>query len=117
MEAFAATRRPPVCDCGGFLKPATISFGQSLRTEDLRRAAQAAEACDLVVALGSTLSVHPAASFPLAAAERGTPYVIVNRGATDHDAHPAVTLRLEGDVVEIFPPAVDAALRPPPATG
>jgi NAD-dependent deacetylase len=110
MDAFAKTRRPPVCSCGGFLKPATISFGQGLRGEDLRRASEAAAACDLVVALGSTLFVHPAASFPLAAAERGTPYVIVNRGATDHDGHPAVTLRLEGDVVEIFPPAVEEAL-------
>jgi NAD-dependent deacetylase len=110
MESFAATRKPPVCSCGGFLKPATISFGQGLRPEDLERAARAAETCDLVVALGSTLSVHPAASFPLAAAERGVPYAIVNRGATEHDAHPAVTLRLEGDVVEIFPAAVDEAL-------
>jgi len=110
MEAFAATRRPPTCSCGGLLKPATISFGQGLRPDDLRRAGQAAARCDLVLALGSTLSVHPAASFPLAAAERGTPYVIVNRGATEHDAHPAVTLRLEGDVVEILPPAVEAAL-------
>jgi NAD-dependent deacetylase len=110
MERFAKTRRPPVCACGGLLKPATISFGQSLRTEDLLRAGHAAEACDLAVALGSSLSVHPAASFPLAAAERGAPYVIINRGATEHDDHPAVTLRLEGDVVEIFPPAVEAAL-------
>jgi NAD-dependent deacetylase len=110
MEVFEKTRRPPVCSCGGFLKPATISFGQGLREEDLRRASEAAEACDLVVALGSTLSVHPAAAFPLAAAERGAPYVIVNRGATDQDDEPSVTLRLEGDVVEIFPPAVEAAL-------
>jgi NAD-dependent deacetylase len=110
MERFEKARRPPVCACGGFLKMATISFGQSLRPDDLQRAARAAEACDLVVALGSSLSVHPAASFPLAAAERGVPYVIVNRGPTDQDSHPAVTLRLEGDVVEIFPPAVDAAL-------
>jgi NAD-dependent deacetylase len=115
METFTKTRRPPVCACGGFLKPATISFGQSLRGDDLHRAARAAEACDLVVALGSSLSVHPAASFPLAAAERGVPYVIVNRGPTDQDSHPAVTLRLEGDVVEIFPPAVAAALGASPA--
>ena len=40
---------------------------------------------DLVVALGSTLSVYPAASFPLLAARRGIPYVIINRGATEHD--------------------------------
>jgi NAD-dependent deacetylase len=110
MDAFARTRKPPTCACGGLLKPATISFGQGLRAEDLERSARAAEACDLIVALGSSLSVHPAASFPLAAAERGAPYVIVNRGATDQDGHPLVTLRLEGDVLEIFPPAVEAAL-------
>jgi NAD-dependent deacetylase len=111
MEFFERHRTPPLCDgCGGFLKPATISFGQSLDAEALRRASTAAEATDLVVALGSTLSVYPAASFPLIAAERGVPYVIINRGAADHDRHPAVTLRLEGDVVEIFPPAVAAAL-------
>jgi NAD-dependent deacetylase len=65
---------------------------------------------DLMIALGSTLSVYPAASLPLLAAQRGTPYVIVNRGATDHDDHPSVTLRLEGDVTEILPRAVTAAL-------
>jgi NAD-dependent deacetylase len=110
MESFEKTRLPPVCHCGGFLKPATISFGQNLETEDLHRAAAAASETDLVVALGSTLSVYPAASFPLAAAERGVAYVIINRGETDHDNHPQVTLRLEGDVIELFPPAVAAAL-------
>ncbi len=113
MDRFASTRIPPACPCGGSLKPATISFGQNLREEDLQRASHAAEACDLVVALGSTLSVYPAASFPLAAAERGVPYVIVNRGVTDHDGHPGVTLRLEGDVVGLFPPAVARALTGP----
>jgi NAD-dependent deacetylase len=110
FAAFRSTRRPPMCGCGGILKPATISFGQSLRGSDLDRAAAAARRADLVIALGSTLSVYPAASLPLLAAGRGTPYVIVNRGATDHDDHPAVTLRLEGDVTAIVPPAVDAAL-------
>ena len=104
--AFEATREPPLCDCGGFLKPATISFGQSLVEEDLVRAFTAAHAADLVVSLGSTLSVHPAASVPLEAMHRGAPYAIVNRGATDHDGLPGVTLRLDGDVAEIFPPAV-----------
>jgi NAD-dependent deacetylase len=110
FERFKATRRPPYCACGGVLKAATISFGQSLRTADLARAAAAAVGADLVLALGSTLSVYPAASFPLMAAERGTPYIIVNRGVTEHDDHPSVTLRLEGDVTELVPPAVDAAL-------
>jgi NAD-dependent deacetylase len=74
----------------------------------LQRAAQAAQEADLVVAMGSTLSVHPAASFPLMAAERGAPYVIINRGHTDHDHYENVRLRLEGDVAEIFPAAVKA---------
>lgn len=111
---FIAKRRSPRCPCGGLLKPATISFGQSLRVEDLERAANAAERCDLVISLGSTLSVHPAAGFPLVAARRGVPYVIVNRGSTDHDGLSLVTLRLEGDVGEIFPVAVAQALGAPP---
>jgi len=110
FEYFRKTRRPPVCECGGYLKPGTISFGQNLRNEDLERAEAAANAADLVVALGSTLSVYPAANIPLLAANRGAPYVIINRGATEHDELPEVTLRLEGDVGELFPPAVAAAL-------
>jgi NAD-dependent deacetylase len=111
FEQFKRTRRPPKCDCGGFLKPATISFGQNLRAKDLERAHQSADATDLVVALGSTLSVYPASQIPLAAARRGIPYVVINRGPTDHDALAEVTLRLDGDVAEIFPAAVEQALR------
>ncbi len=107
FEGFRKTRQPPACDCGGWLKPATISFGQSLRAEDLQRAFAAAHRADLVISLGSTLSVHPAAGVPLAAADRGIPYVIVNRGPTDQDHHPAIALRVEGDVGAVFPPAVD----------
>jgi len=110
FEFFRTERKPPLCHCGGFLKPATISFGQSLESQTLERAEQAAMQADLVVALGSTLSVYPAASFPLMAAERGIPYVIINRGATDHDREPPVSLRIDGDVGEIFPAAVNAAL-------
>ena len=110
FEQFKSTRRPPRCACGGVLKSATISFGQSLRTTNLERAAAAAVEADLVLALGSTLSVYPAASIPLMAAARGTPYIIVNRGASGHDEHPSVTLRLEGDLTAIVLPAVEAAL-------
>jgi len=110
FASFEATRRPPMCACGGILKSATISFGQSLRAADLERAAAAAMRADLVLALGSTLSVYPAASIPLLAAERGTPYVVVNRGITEHDEHPSVTLRLDGDVTSIVPPAVEEAM-------
>jgi NAD-dependent deacetylase len=110
FEYFRLNRKPPLCQCGGFLKPATISFGQNLSPIELERAGQAAMDADLVVALGSTLSVYPAASFPLVAAQHGAPYIVINRGATDHDRERCVTLRLEGEVGEIFPPAVDVAL-------
>jgi len=110
FEFFRVNRKPPRCDCGGFLKPATISFGQSLDPQVLERAQEPAAQADFVVALGSTLSVYPAASVPLLAAQRGIPYIIINRGATDHDHYPSVTLRIEADVAEIFPAAVEAAL-------
>lgn len=110
FEFFRSTRKPPLCECGGFLKPATISFGQSLDPEVLEQAAHAAMQADFVVALGSTLSVYPAASFPLLAAQRGIPYVVINRGETEHDHEPCVSLRIEGEVSDIFPAAVDAAL-------
>lgn len=111
MQAFAKTRQAPRCACGGWLKPATISFGQQLRGDDLHRAFAAASSCDAVLALGSTLSVHPAASVPLEAAQRGVPCAVINRGGTDFDGQSFVTLRLDGDVAEILPPAVEAALR------
>ena len=111
FEYFRIHRKPPLCTCGGFLKPATISFGQSLDPTELERAHDAAIQADLVVALGSTLSVYPAASFPLLAACRGVPYIIINRGETEHDHDPLVSLRIEGEVCEIFPRAVDASLQ------
>jgi NAD-dependent deacetylase len=110
-EAFRETGEPPSCDCGGYLKPATISFGQNLRADEMARAYEAADRCDLVLALGSTLSVNPAASIPLYATQRGTPYVIVNQGATEHDRLRAVTLRIEADVSEVLPGAIDRVLQ------
>jgi len=76
-------------------------FGQPLEEETLLRAFRAAEACDLVLAAGSTLSVEPAASVPLAAKSAGKPYLIVNRGPTAHDA--AADVRLEGDACSLLP--------------
>ena len=108
FDDFAASGEPPRCHCTGLLKPATIPFGQPLRSEDLARAYAAAEGCDLVVSLGSTLSVTPAADVPLAAARRGVPYAIVNRGPTEHDR--VADLRIEGDVVDVVPPAVALVL-------
>ncbi len=110
FASFRETGRTPLCHCGGLLKTATISFGQNLRTAELAMAFDAADRCDLAMALGSTLTVNPAAAIPLYATERGTPYVIVNQGATDHDRLRVVSLRIDGDVADVVPPAVDAAL-------
>jgi len=110
LESFAATGEPPLCHCGGFLKPATISFGQQLKAIDVARAFDAAKRSDLVIALGSTLGVTPAADVPLEAAMSGAKYVIVNQGATEHDELQLVTLRIEGDVGAVLPLAVEAAL-------
>ena len=110
FAAFKETGEPPVCHCGGYLKPATISFGQSLREEDLARAFAAAALCDLVIALGSTLSVSPANGIPLDGAQRGAKYIIINRDETDHDHLQEVTLRLNDELEDVFPAAVDKAL-------
>jgi NAD-dependent deacetylase len=110
FRSFDETGEPPVCACGGFLKPATISFGQELRRTDLTRAFEGAGRADAAIALGSTLLVTPAADIPLEAARSGCCYVILNRGPTEHDTSPFVTLRIDGDVGAVFPQAVDEAL-------
>jgi NAD-dependent deacetylase len=106
LQAFADTREPPRClECGGLLKPAVVMFGQALNPDDIRRAHAAARNADLVMALGSSLLVTPAADVPLVAVRRKVPYVIVNRGATPHDA--IATLRIDGDVSEVLPAATE----------
>jgi NAD-dependent deacetylase len=82
------------------MKPAVVMFGESLVTADLARAQAAARACDLVLSLGSSLTVTPAADVPLAAARRGIPYVIVNRGATPHDS--IADLTIDDDVGSVL---------------
>ena len=102
FEEFRLSRRPPLCPCGGFLKTATVMFGQSMPQDKLARAYAAARQADLVIAAGSTLEVEPAASVPLARG-KDVPYAVINLGATAHD--PMATLRLEGDVTRILPEA------------
>ncbi|MBI4248675.1 MAG: Sir2 family NAD-dependent protein deacetylase [Elusimicrobia bacterium] len=102
FEEFRLSRRPPLCSCGGFLKTATVMFGQSMPQDKLARAFAAARQADLVVAAGSTLAVEPAASVPLARL-KNVPYAIINLGATAHDL--LATLRLEGDLTRILPEA------------
>lgn len=82
----AAGGRAPDCpDCGGYIKTATISFGQAMPEAAMRRANALAEACDLLLAIGSSLVVWPAAGIPVLAKRSGARLVIINRDATDFD--------------------------------
>jgi NAD-dependent deacetylase len=79
----------PLClECGGLLKPNTISFGQQLRYDDMERAQKLALSCNLMIAAGSTLVVHPAASFPVMAKRKGAKLAIITLSETplDHEA-------------------------------
>jgi NAD-dependent deacetylase len=83
---FEASGEPPVCRaCSGIVKSATISFGQSMPEEEMRRAEEATLACDLFIAIGSSLQVYPAAGFPIVAKRNGARLVILNREPTELD--------------------------------
>jgi len=76
---------PPCARCGGILKSATVMFGQPLDPRTLQQAAAAASGCDLFLAIGSTLTVEPAASLCAVAARAGASLVIINRDPTPYD--------------------------------
>ncbi len=83
-ERFEADGGAPDCeDCGGYIKTATISFGQAMPEEAMQRAEALSGACDLFLAIGSSLVVWPAAGFPLLAKRSGARLVIINREPTD----------------------------------
>jgi NAD-dependent deacetylase len=93
----------PDCDCGGFIKTATVSFGQAMPEEPMRRAQELAESCDLFIAIGSSLVVWPAAGFPLVAKRNGARLVIVNRDPTDFDAMADLVIHQDiGDALATF---------------
>jgi len=92
---------PPCRTCGGILKSATISFGQSLVPEDLRRAELAARRCDLMLAVGTKLSVYPVAGCVPAAKDAGARVVIVNAEPTEMDGMADAVLR--GAIGDILP--------------
>jgi NAD-dependent deacetylase len=97
----------PTCEaCGGLLKAATISFGQALVEADVDRAMVYATECDVCLAVGSTLSVWPAAGVPLHAARTGGRLVIVNDGETDLDIAASAVIR--GRAGSVLPQLVEA---------
>jgi NAD-dependent deacetylase len=105
----AGEEDPACADCGGILKSATISFGQPLVPAVLEAAVDAATSCDLFIAIGSSLTVHPAARLGQVAVDHGAQLVIVNAQPTPYDGLAAVVLRDPiGDVV----PALVSSLAP-----
>ncbi len=86
LAAFERSGEAPDCEaCGGYVKTATISFGQSMPVEAMRRAEAETLAADLFIVAGSSLVVYPAAGFPEIAKQNGAALVIVNRDATGLD--------------------------------
>lgn len=92
---------PDCPDCGGILKSATISFGQNLVAEDIQRANDAALACDLLLAVGSTLAVFPVARVVPLAKQTGAAVVILNGEPTEMDHLADVVVR--GSISELLP--------------
>jgi NAD-dependent deacetylase len=95
---------PPCRTCGGILKSATISFGQGLVERDLLRADAAARSCDLLLALGTTLAVHPICDVVPLAAAHGARIVIVNDSPTEMDDLADAVVR--GPLGEVLPELV-----------
>jgi NAD-dependent deacetylase len=113
LDRVRAGDEDPACEhCSGILKSATISFGQALVTEDIARAERAAAEADVLLAVGSTLTVYPAAGVVPLAKAAGAEVIIVNGEPTAYDDLADVVLR--GPISEILPallPEVES--RPP----
>ncbi|MDA9064848.1 hypothetical protein N9K37_05820, partial [Pseudomonadales bacterium] len=85
-QAFMQNDQLPYCEvCGGMIKTATISFGQAMPEAKMQRAHEAVLNCDLLLAMGSSMSVYPAASLPRVAGQHGARLILINNEATDLD--------------------------------
>lgn len=112
-EDAAFREQPPedetTCpDCGGPLRSSVVNFGDPLPQRDLMLSFEHSQFCDLFIAIGSSLTVTPAANMPAVALEGGAKLILINQGETPFDrlAH----LRVEAGIGEVVPPMVDRAL-------
>ncbi len=100
----------PACpQCGGLLKSATISFGQALVAEDLQRAQDAADRCDCLLAIGTSLTVNPIATIVPRARRHGAALVIVNGEPTPFDSIADVVVR--GSISHVLPEIIGSSAR------
>ncbi len=96
FERVHAGELAPECRaCGGFLKPATVSFGQAMPEDAMRRAVAACQSCDLFLSVGSSLVVYPAAGLPQLARQAGAKLIIINRTPTPLDGIADIVIREE----------------------
>jgi len=106
LDRIRAGEADPECrSCGGILKAATISFGQGLVPEDLERSERAAQRCDLMLAVGSTLSVFPIANVVPLAKAAGARVAILNERSTEMDSLADAVIR--GSISDILPRLVE----------
>ena len=103
-ERFEPNEEAPDCPgCGGPIKSATVSFGQAMPAAAMQRAEELTLACDLFLAVGSSLVVWPAAGFPLMAKRNGSVLVIINREQTEFDNLADLVVREDiGDALSPF---------------
>jgi NAD-dependent deacetylase len=102
--AQSGGRSPECTVCDGYIKTATVSFGQSMPEAAMRRAQELTQVCDLFVAIGSSLVVWPAAGFPLAAKRNGARLAIINRDETEFDE--IADLVLHDDIGTVLAPFI-----------
>jgi NAD-dependent deacetylase len=99
---------PPVCSCGGMLRPDVVWFGEALPERAILEATEASRTCDLMVVAGTSAVVQPAASMPLLAKQAGAHVIEVNPAPTP--LTPFVDCHLEGKAGEVMPGLVDSIL-------
>ena len=98
---FLENETVPYCDsCGGIIKTATISFGQSMPEEGMQMAQRKTLGCDLFITIGTSLVVYPAAGFPKLAKEIGANLIIINNEPTDFD--PIADLVIHEQIGKVF---------------
>jgi len=98
---------PKCINCGGIVKVATISFGQPMNENDMLKASNLSSECDLMIVMGSSLSVMPAGQIPNLAIQSGAKLVILNREETIYDAMADIVINDElkticGQLIKLF---------------
>jgi NAD-dependent deacetylase len=95
----------PECEkCGGILKSGTIAFGEPMPVKEVEMAEDYVMNADLLIVVGSSLVVYPAAQLPITAKRHGAKLVIVNMSTTPHDAYADLTIH--GKAGDILPAVV-----------